>query len=121
MTDQQKPSADFHVDRSNLYREEAFTDMKIGSVRRLTPVKPDGSEDKTRKTIFIGQTNIMTPQGPVPIQGLIQAKDLQQAVKKFPEAMEAAMERLIEQAQRHQQQEQARVQKPDSRIIIPGR
>ncbi len=66
----------------------------------------------------------MTPQGPIPIQGMIQAKELQQAIKKFPEAMEAAMDRLIEEAQKYQEQQQAedsQIQKPDSRIIIPGR
>ena len=66
----------------------------------------------------------MTPNGPIPIQGMIQAKELQQAIKKFPEAMEAAMDRLIEEAKKYQEQQQAedaQIQKPDSRIIIPGR
>jgi hypothetical protein len=121
MTDEQSPNIDFQIDRSNLYREESFTDMKTGSIRRLTPIKPDGSDDKRRKTIFVGQTNIMTSQGPVPIQGVIQAKELQQAIKKFPEAMESAMAHLIEQAQKHKEQEQAQIQKPESRIIVPGR
>jgi hypothetical protein len=123
MADEQTNQFDFRVDRSNLYREESFTDLKVGSIKRLIPVKPDGSEDKARKAIFVGQSNIVTPQGPLPIQGVIKAKELQQAIKKFPEAMEVAMERLIEEAKKYQEQKEqdSQIQKPDSRIIVPGR
>ena len=114
MADENTESIDFSVERTNLYREENFTDLKIASIRRLTPVKPDGSPDKTRKTLFVGHTNLITPSGPLPIQNVIQAKELQQAIKKFPEAMQSAMERLIEEAKKQKQQE-------DSRIIVPGR
>jgi hypothetical protein len=123
MVEDPRNQVDFHIDRSNLYREEAVTDLKVGSIKCLTPIKSDGSEDKTRKKIFVGNTNVMTPQGPIPIQGMIEAKDLQQAIKKFPEAMEAAMERLIEEAKKYQEQQAdgPQIQKPESRIIIPGR
>ena len=114
MADEKTESIDFSVDKTNLYREENFTDLRIASIRRLTPVKPDGSADKTRKTLFVGHTNLITPNGPLPIQNVIQAKELQQAIKKFPEAMQSAMERLIEEAKKHKQKE-------ESRIIVPGR
>ena len=124
MVEDEKKEVDFRIDRSNLYREESFTDLKVGTIKCLNPVRADGSPDKTRKKIFLGNTNVMTPQGPIPIQGAIPAKELQQAIKKFPEAMEAAMDRLIEEAKKYQEQQQAedsQIQKPDSRIIIPGR
>ena len=114
MADEKTESIDFSMDRTNLYREESFTDLRIASIRRLTPVKPDGSPDKARKTLFVGHTNLITPNGPLPIQNVIQAKELQQAIKKFPEAMQAAMERLVEEAKKHKQEE-------ESRIIVPGR
>jgi gas vesicle protein len=63
----------------------------------------------------------MTPNGPLPIQAVIQAKELQQAIKKFPEAMQASMERLAEEAKKYQEQQEAQIEKPDSRIIVPGR
>jgi hypothetical protein len=113
MADEKTESTEFSVDRTNLYREENFTDLKIGSIRRLTPVKPDGSADKTRKTLFVGHTNLITPNGPLPIQNVIQAKELQQAIKKFPEAIQSAMERLVEEAKKNKQKE-------ESRIIVPG-
>lgn len=114
MPNEMNKSIDFSVDKSNLYQEETFTDLKACSIKRLTPVKPDGSSDKTRKTVFVGQTTLVTPNGAVPIQNLIQAKELQQAVKRFPEAMDSAMSRLIEEAQKQKKED-------DSRIIVPGR
>ena len=47
MAESDNHAIDFSVDRSNLYKEESFTDLKIANIRRLIPVKPDGSEDKT--------------------------------------------------------------------------
>lgn len=109
---------DFKINRGNLYREEVFTDLKAGSVRRMTPVKPDGSQDKSRKTIFFGQTQLMTPNGPIPVQNLIKAGDLQQALKQFPEVMQQTITQMIKEVQKIQQEQQ---QKDESRIIIPGR
>lgn len=127
MADEQNTdSLDFSVDRQNFYREDSFTDLKVATIRRLSPVKSDGSVDKTRKTVFIGQTNIMTPGGALPIQAVIQAKQLQQAVKRFPEAMLAAVDKLAEEMQKMKQQEESQIITPgaakeDSRIILPGR
>ena len=105
---------EFKVDRKSLYKEETFTDLKVCSIRRLTPVSEDGKTDSSRKTIFVGQTSLMSPNGPLPIQAIIQAKELAQAFKRFPEAMIEAMERLMEEAKKMKQEE-------DSRIIVPGR
>ena len=119
MTDEQPNNLEFTIDRSNLYLEESFTDLKAGTIKRLTPVRPDGSQDKTRKTVFVGHTSILTPNGPLPIQNVIAAKELQQAIKKFPQAMQAAMEQLMEEVKKYQEKEQSQIQKPDSRIIVP--
>jgi len=114
MADEPNESFNLDVNRSNLFLEESFTDLRACTVRRLSPVNPDGSPDRGRKTLYVGQTHVITPAGPLPIQSAIQAKDLQQAFKKFPETMKAAMDRLIEEAKKAQQQEQ-------SRIVVPGR
>jgi hypothetical protein len=114
MAAEQTESFNLSIDKTNLYREETFSDLRVGNIRRLSPVKPDGSQDKSRKTLFVGQTHVVTPKGPVPIQGVIQAKDLQQAIKKFPEAMKAAMDQMVAEAKKIQQEEA-------SRIIVPGR
>ena len=114
MVNEENQSIDFKVDRKNLYREETVTDLKTCSIRQLTPVNDDGSTDKTRKTIYVGQTTLMSPNGPVPIQAVIPAQELQQALKRFPEAMQTALERLVEEAKKVKQEEA-------SRIVVPGR
>lgn len=111
---------DFNLDRSNLYLEESYTDLKVGTVKRFIPVLPDGSVDKARKPFFLGQTNVYTAHGPLPIQNVIQAKELAQAFKRFREAMEQAMQRLMEEAQQMRDEKTSPlIQTPESRIIVP--
>ena len=55
------------MDPSNLYREEIFTDRKIGTIRVMTPVKSDSSSDLNRKVIYVGETQLMTPVGALPL------------------------------------------------------
>jgi len=105
---------DFTVDVSNLYKEEGFTDLKVASIRRLTPVDADGNEDKSRMSIFVGSTQLMTPQGLLPIQGALPANNFKEALDVFPEAMQKATEQMIEEAKKMKEKE-------DSRIIVPGR
>ena len=121
MAENQEAPTDLIVDRQNLYKEESFTDMKVCTIRRLTPVKSDGTVDKTRKTIFVGSTNLITPNGPLPIQSMIQAKELQQAIKNFPEAMKSAMEKLVEEVEKQKREVERQKREQDSRIIVPGR
>ncbi len=121
MADEQQNMVEFQLDRTNLYLEESFTDLKIGTIKRLKPVNADGTEDKSRKTVFVGHTSVMTPNGPLPIQNVIEAKELAQAIKKFPEALQESMDRLVEEVKRYQEQQDTQIQKPDSGIIIPGR
>jgi hypothetical protein len=111
---------DFSLDRSNLFLEETFTDLKVGTLKRFTPVLPDGSLDRSRRTVFLGQTSIHTPHGPLPLQNIIVAKDLAQAFKRFPEAMDEAMQQLIEEAAKAEpEQASPLIQTPESRIIVP--
>lgn len=119
-TDGKERDIDFSIDRSNLYLEETFTDLNAGTVKRFTPVLPDGSADRGRKTLFLGQASIYTPHGPLPIQNVIPAKDLAQAFKRFPDAMIQAMEQLMEEADKVRQEKASPIiQTPESRIIVP--
>ncbi|MCS5638168.1 MAG: hypothetical protein NZ990_16730 [Myxococcota bacterium] len=104
---------EIQVDKSNLYREETYSDLKVASIRQLTPVHEDGSEDSERDTLFIGETTLMSQRGPLPVQAPIEAKTLAEAFEKFPEAVNAAVDQLIEQAREIQRQEA-------SRIVVPG-
>jgi hypothetical protein len=102
------------LDGNSLYREESFTDMKVGAVRMLTPVKSDGSMDESRKPIFIGQTQLMSPKGPLPVSCIIKAGTLKEAADNFPEAMTKEVDRMISLARQAQEKEV-------SRIVVPGR
>lgn len=116
----QPQEIDFTVDRKNFYREESFTDLKVASIRRLFPVKDDGTDDPSRTPIFLGQTQLMSPEGPVPVQSRLAANNLEEAMDIFPQAMQKALGEIVKNLQEMQKKEQAQKQ-DDSRIIIPGR
>jgi len=113
MSDQMKNLEQMSVDTHNLYREETFTDLKVASLRRLSPVKVDGSPDPARRVLILGQTHVMTRAGPVPLEFEIDAQTLEEAAHKFPEAMQHAVNDMIDEARRLQR-EQA------SSLIIPS-
>ncbi len=112
---------DFTVDKANLYREESITDLKVASIRRLIPLNPDGTTDESRKKIFVGHTQLMSPQGPVPLHAPLEANTLEEAMGKFPEAMQHAMAEMVENIKKMQQEQEAAKQKTNSNIIMPGR
>ena len=107
---------DFKVDETNLYREEAITDLKVASIRILLPVTIDGADDSSRKPLYVGHTQLMSPQGPVPIQAKLEADNLKDAIAEFPKAMEKAMEEVMENFRRLQREHE---KKSESRIITP--
>jgi hypothetical protein len=92
-------NTDPQMDAEALYLEETFTDRKVGAIRRLTPVKGDGTADATRSVLYIGQAEIMTNMGPVPINFEIESKSLADAAAGFAAAAAAAVERTVQQIQ----------------------
>jgi len=111
---------DFNVDKNNLYREESITDLKVASIRRLIPVKSDGTEDSSRTPVFIGHTQLMSPDGPLPIQSQLAANNIEEALDAFPEAMKQALAEVMERIKKMQEEQQQQKQDNDSRIIMPG-
>ena len=111
--DKPQTVTEIEVDTANLYREEIFTDLRVASIRKLIPIKPDGSPDESREAIFTGQTTLMSAAGPVPVQCQIEASNLEEATAGFPEAIQQAVERLVEEAREMQRREA-------SRIVVPG-
>ena len=100
------------MDVTQLYREETFTDRRVGTVRRLTPVTGDGSPDATRTTLFVGQAQVMTPMGAVPISFDLDSPTLDGAIAKFGEAAELAVQQTMRELQ-EMRREQA------SSLVIP--
>jgi hypothetical protein len=116
----QQERLEFKVDANNLYREDAITDLKVASIRRMIPVTADGQDDPSRTPIFFGHTQIMTPQGPLPLQARLMANNLTEAMDAFPGAMEQEMNKMVEQIRKMQEEEKKKT-RDDSRIIVPGR
>jgi hypothetical protein len=105
---------DIKINTDNLYKEEAFTDLTFATIRRLTPVKLDGSIDESREPIFTGMTQLMSPNGPVPVQCLIEgAKTLSEAADKLPAAIEKTVQAMVAEAEEMRREEA-------SKIILPG-
>ena len=88
-------SMNARMDVSALVREEVVTDRKIGSIRVLTPITVDGMRDMNREVIYLGETQIMTQMGPLPISFEIKAKTLAEAVTGYAEAAKAGVEETI--------------------------
>lgn len=103
---------DVKVDTGNLYREETFTDLRIATIRRLVPVRADGSDDDSRPALYSGQTTLMSQAGPLPVEAPIEASSLDEAAQKFPAAIQEAVDRLIEEAKEIRRREA-------SRIVVP--
>ena len=100
------------LDPAGLYREEIYTDRRAGTIRRLTPVTVDGADDPKRLVLFSGQTQLLTPAGVLPLVFEIEADSLEDALAKFPDAVNAALEQAIDEA-REMRREAA------SRIVVP--
>jgi hypothetical protein len=95
-----------------LYREDVFTDQRVGTVRRMTPVKSDGSDDRSRAVLFIGQATVMTPMGSLPLSFELQASTLAEAVAQFGPAAQHAIEDAARELQELRRQ-------AASSIVIP--
>ena len=103
---------DLKVDAANLYREEVFSDLRVATIRRLTPVYADGSTDQSRPTVFSAETQILTPQGLVPVHAAVDAATLSEAIEKFPAAIQAGLDRMIEEAREMRRQSASRIVSP---------
>jgi hypothetical protein len=104
------------MDANALYQEEMFTDRRVGALRRLTPVRSDGSRDTARPVLFIGQAEIMTSMGPVPISFELPGETLDVAVAGFGAAASAAVEKTVQQIQELRRQQASQLVVPQGGI-----
>lgn len=104
--------AEARMDAQALYREEIFTDQRVGTIRRLTPVRNDGSDDPARPVLFVGQASVLTPMGSLPLSFELAATNLAQAVEQFGPAAQHAIEDAARELQEMRRQ-------AASSIVIP--
>ena len=105
--------AEIAMDSKSLYREETFTDRRVGTLQRLTPITPAGDTDTTRPVLYVGQTQVLTPAGALPLSFEVPATSLDDAVAKFGEGAKQALTRTMRRLE-ELRREQA------SSIIVPG-
>jgi hypothetical protein len=103
-----------NMDSTQIYREETFTDRKVGTIRRLTPVAADGSADGARPVIFVGQAQVMTPMGAIPISFELEAASLSAAIDKFGPAAEQAVQQTMRELQEIRREQASSLVIPDA-------
>ena len=109
---QQEKTINLTMDAANVYREDVYTDRKVGTIRCLTPVKSDGTPDAGRKASYVGEAQILTPMGPIPVTFEIEADGLADAIKNYEAAAKEGVERTVKEIQEYRRQQA-------SSIVIP--
>src|SRR5215831_6993840 len=112
-SEQPPRASDAKMDPASLYREEIYTDRAAGTIRALIPVTRDGGPDQTRPTVYIGEAQILTNMGPLPISFEIEATSLSSAVRKYGDAAKEGVERAVRELQDLRRQ-------ASSSIVLPG-
>jgi hypothetical protein len=87
------------MDPATLYLEEVFTDRRVGTIRRMTPVKGDGARDPAREIAYVGETQVMSTVGALPIVFEIDATSLEDAAAKFGPLAKDAIEKTMRELQ----------------------
>src|SRR5690606_41857438 len=80
---QEPTDTDIRMDADHLYQEETFTDRRIGTLVRLTPVTAAGVRDESRPVLYVGQTQVLTPACALPLSLEIDASSRGEAVQEF--------------------------------------
>lgn len=111
---------DIRLDPNGLYREETFTDLRSGSLRRMVPVTRDGKDDPARPVLYEGHASLMTPRGALPLQFHIDAPSLEEALARFPETAQRALVETLEELRRLQREAQSSIVVPGAGGIGPG-
>jgi hypothetical protein len=112
MANPEPKSTELRLDPDKLYLEEVLTDRRIGTLRRLTPVKRDGTPDAARVVAYVGETQILTPAGSIPIAFEIEAASLGEAAEKFAGLAKDAIDRTVRELQELRRQ-------ASSSIVVP--
>jgi len=107
--------AEPRMDPASLYREELYTDRRVGTIRVLTPVTREGLADPTRPVLYVGETQVLTPAGLLPIAFEIDARSLAEAVDKFGEGVKDAVEQTIQELQELRREATSSIVIPDLR------
>jgi hypothetical protein len=79
----------------------------------LHPVTKEGAPDAARPTLYVGEAQLMTNMGPLPIVFEIDAKTFGEAIARYGQAAKEGIERTMRELQELRRQSQ-------SSLIVPG-
>ena len=113
-------AADASLDDASLYREEIYTDRKVGTLRVLAPVTRDGATDPGRPTLYSGEAQLLTNMGPLPISFDIDARNLAEAVAGYGAAAKAGIERAMHELAEMRRQASSSIVIPQGGALPPG-
>jgi hypothetical protein len=78
----------------------------------MTPVTQEGTRDPSKAVLYMGETQVLTPAGALPIGFEIGAGSLEEAAEKFGQLAKEAIERTVKELQELRRQ-------AASSIVIP--
>lgn len=113
----QPTATELKMDPASLYREDMYTDRKMGAIRVLTPITSGGAPDGTRKVLYIGETQLLTAAGLLPLVFELDAASLSDAVEQFAQGAAEAVERTRKELEDLRREAASSIITPDR---VPG-
>jgi len=110
--EQENQGQEIVMDTGQLCREDVFTDNRVGTIRRLTPVTSKGEVDDSRPVVYVGSTQVLTPAGALPLSFELPGDSLAAAIDGFGDAAKRAVEQTMEELKELQRQ-------AASQIVVP--
>ena len=114
MPDRPGRGAEPQMSADELYLEEVFTDRRVGTIQRLTPVDGYGSPDPKRQVLYVGQTQILTQAGALPLSFEIEANSLNEAAQHFGDAAKVALQQTMERLEEMRREAASSIIVPDA-------
>jgi hypothetical protein len=100
-------------DANDVYREDVYTDRRVGTLRVMTPVTAQGAPDTSRSTLYVGQISVSTPMGTLPISFEVDgATTLAEAIAGFGASAQKAMDDTMRELQQMRRE-------AASQLVIP--
>jgi len=108
------------LDPAALYREEIYTDRKVGTLRVLVPVTAAGAPDPARPTLYSGEAQLLTNMGPLPISFDIEASTFTEAVSRYADAAKTGIERAMRELMELRRQASSSIVIPQGGALPPS-
>jgi len=101
------------MDPTNLYREEIITDRRVGTIRLLTPITTSGATDPKRKVLYVGETQVLTAGGMLPIEYELDPASLTEGIEKFADGVKREIEEKTQEIQQLRREAASSIVIPD--------